>query len=149
MKKLLLLIAIISFSSFGQTPKGMVKIDKPERLDSFKTEYKEPKLDTTVLTVQVLNIFGNTAQIIKSGRKYNVSINPEINPFGYIIEADREYTVYLERDMNMVYEFQSRGQTRTIPARIIWFTPSADQLKRDQMDLIRLYKKSNSINPKN
>ena len=58
-----------------------------------------------------------------------------INPFGYVLSPDRTYRIRIERDMNLVEEFQTRGQTRTLPARMIWFAPTSQQLIKDKMEM--------------
>jgi len=124
MKKLFTLAFLLAFS-----------------LTNFAQEPPEPEQDLDTLTVDfhVLNISGDTAQIMTSNRnyKYKISVTPEFNPFGYTLQVDREYTIALERDMNQVREFQTRGQTRTLEARMIWFTVSDRQLKKDQVQLTR------------
>ncbi|MFV8280564.1 hypothetical protein ACNKXS_03415 [Christiangramia marina] len=111
------------------------------RLDTFNSEYKEAEsdLDTLIVDFHVLNISGDTAQIMTSNRhyKYRVSIIPMLNPFGYTLQPDRQYTIALERNKQDVYEFQTRGQTRTLEARIIWFTVSEAQLRKDRLWLTR------------
>jgi len=96
-------------------------------------------LDTVTINFQVIDISGDAAKIISTslGKKYEVPATPEYNPFGYVLEVDREYTICLERDMNLVREFQTRGQTKTLPARMIWFTVSDAQLKKDQTQLTK------------
>ena len=126
MKRLFLFTALLSFAlSFAQSS------NHPD---------ESPDIDTLTIDFVVLNINGNKAQIMTSrfAKKYEVSVTPEINPFGYELAVDREYTIALERDKNLVYQYQTRGQTRTLPARMIWFAPSELQLKRDKMLMQRL-----------
>jgi len=121
MKRLLLLFALVSSSVIiGQT-------EDPEPTS---------KLDTLTIDFQVLSIHGNTAQIMAGfNKKYEVNVVPEINPFGYVLSPDRTYRIRIERDMNLVEEFQTRGQTRTLPARMIWFAPTSQQLIKDKMEM--------------
>lgn len=138
MKQLFTLLFLLAFSltAFPQSDHS--------RLDSFNSEYSEadPDLDTITIDFQVLNIAGNKAQIMSTqmNKKYEISVTPELNPFGYVLEKDREYTICLERDMNLVYKYQTRGQTVTLPARMIWFTVSTAQLKKDQRQLLQYIK---------
>ncbi|TQI71817.1 hypothetical protein JM79_2766 [Gramella sp. Hel_I_59] len=124
MKKLFTLAFLLAFSltTFAQEP--------PD---------KAVDLDTVTIDFQVTDISGDVAKIISTslGKKYEVPATPEYNPFGYVLEVDREYTICLERDMNLVYKYQTRGQTKTLPARMIWFTVSDAQLKKDQVQLSR------------
>ena len=124
MKKLFTIIFFLAFSITALAQ------DRPQQA---------PALDTITVEFQVLNISGDKAQIMSTqmNKKYEVSVSPELNPFGYILEKDREYTICLERDMNLVYQYQTRGQTVTLPARMIWFTVSTTQLKKDQRQLAK------------
>jgi len=93
MKKLFI-IAVLLLTAFTTTAQESV----------------EPKIDTVTINFEVISISSNKAKIVTSryGKKYEVPVTPEYNPFGYVLEVDREYTICLERDMNEVYEFQTR-----------------------------------------
>lgn len=127
MKKLFTLLVfaffLVAFSlaAFAQ--------DKPET----------PVIDSITTNFRVVDLEGETAKIMTSrgGRFYQVSANPELNPFGYILEAEREFTICIEVDKNLIFRKQTRGQTGIVPARIIWFTVSPPQLQRDMLMLKR------------
>ena len=120
MKRLLLLMALLATSV----------------IFSQEESHTVANLDTLTVDFQVLSVHGNTAQIMTGfNKKYVVNVTPEVNPFGYVLAPDRQYTMRIERDMNQVKEFQTRGQTRTLPARMIWFAPTSQQLIKDKMEM--------------
>tara|TARA_R100000789_G_C3013915_1_gene151974 strand:+ start:231 stop:812 length:582 start_codon:yes stop_codon:yes gene_type:complete len=99
----------------------------------------EPQIDTLTTNFRVVDLSGDSAKIMTThgSRFYVASATPEINPFGYVLEVEREFTISIEVDKNLIYQKQTRGQTGIVPARIIWFTVSPDQLKRDQLQIKR------------
>lgn len=129
---LLLVVFLIALTTSAQAPKGMVKIDMP-------TE-KEAKIDTLTVDFRVVSINGDTARImtLNAARFYDVDVTPELNPFGYVLEIEREYKIALEVDRNLIYDKQTRGQTGIVPARMLWFTVSGNQLGKD-MRLLKEY----------
>jgi hypothetical protein len=121
MKKLFfLLFFVFTLTAFAQ--------EEPETV---------PELDSITTNFRVVDLSGDSAQIMTShgGRFYLASATPEINPFDYVLEVEREFTISIEVDKNLIYQKQTRGQTGVVPARILWFTVSPDQLKRDQIQL--------------
>jgi hypothetical protein len=102
-----------------------------------QVETTEADIDTLTVDFRVISISGDIAKIMTSNfsKNYEVSVRPEINPFGYILEVDREYTISLERDKNQVYALHTRGQTGTVPGRMLWFAVSKNQLARDMREM--------------
>ncbi|MDT0689378.1 hypothetical protein RM549_06245 [Salegentibacter sp. F188] len=94
---------------------------------------KETDIDTITTLFRVVFINGESAKITSSagGKNFKISVNPEINPFGYVLAVDREYTISIEVDKNLMYDLQTRGQTGTVEARMLWFAVSKYQLGRD------------------
>lgn len=111
-----------------------------EDLQEFRNNidpFSEPQIDTLTTNFRVVDISGDSAKIMTThgSRFYVASATPEINPFGYVLEVEREFTIAIEVDKDLIYQKQTRGQTGIVPARIIWFTVSPDQLKRDQLQI--------------
>lgn len=125
MRKILIaaLFLVFAAATAQKAPKGMVKIDMPV----------EAKIDTITTDFRVVSIVGETARIMttNAARFYDVPVTPELNPFGYVLEIEREYRVALEVDRNLIYDKQTRGQTGIVPARMIYFTVSGNQLGKD------------------
>lgn len=102
-------------------------------------EVKEPVIDTITTEFRVVQITGDVARImtLHAGRFFDVPVTPELNPFNYVLESEREFKICIEVDRNLIYDKQTRGQTGVVPARIIWFTVSQNQLHRDGVQLER------------
>lgn len=104
-----------------------------------QSETPEPAIDTITTNFRVVAINGDVARIMTShsGKFFDVPVQAEYNPFNYELAPDREYRICFEVDRNKIYDKQTRGQTGVVPARMIWFVVSQNQLHRDQVQLKR------------
>lgn len=131
------LFFVLSFSiGHSQTAKKMVRVDgykaERERLDSFKDEAEPKKIDTITTDVRVTQIIGDKAWILTSnGKRFEIPVEPELNPFKYVLQTERVYRMRIYFDNELRYEKHSRGQLGTVPAKVIFFTVAFDQMKRD------------------